>query len=210
MNAVQGLKEKTTLETACAVLGMPRATYYRFQNRVFSTESKKKKNSPLSLSFDERKTVLEVLNSERFVDYSPSEVYAILLDEGQYYCSKRSMYRILSESKQLTRRREIRRDKHKYEKPELLATGPNEVCSWDITKLKGPMKWNHFHLYVIMDIYSRCVVGWMVAHQESATLAKSLIKESCHRQGIQANQLTLHADRGSSMKSKNLFKVFNN
>lgn len=202
MKSVVHLKEKTNIETACAVLGVPRATYYRWVNRCAAIAPKVQRKPPLSLSIAERETVLNILNSERFVDYSPGEAYATLLDEGQYYCSKRTMYRILSQAGELTRRREIKRNKHQYAKPELLATHPNQVWSWDITKLKGPAKWNHFHLYVIMDIYSRCVVGWMVAPHESAALAQLLISETCQKQRIAPAQLTLHADRGSSMKSK--------
>ena len=145
----------------------------------------------------------DTLNSERFVDQAPTEVYATLLDEGQYLCSVRTMYRILEEHAELRERRDQLRHPN-YEKPVLLATGTNQVWSWDITKLLGPMKWMYFHLYVIMDIFSRYVVGWMVAEQESAELAKRLINETCSKQGIVSGQLTLHADRGTSMKSKPL------
>ena len=129
--------------------------------------------------------------------------YATLLDAGRYLCSVRTMYRILEEHAELRERRDQLRHPN-YEKPVLLATGPNQVWSWDITKLLGPMKWVYFHLYVILDIFSRYVVGWMLAERESAELAKRLIKETCSKQGIVAEQLTLHADRGTSMKSKPL------
>ena len=145
----------------------------------------------------------DTLNSERFVDQAPTEVYATLLDEGKYLCSVRTMYRILEEHAELRERRDQLRHPN-YEKPVLLATGANQVWSWDITKLLGPMKWAYFHLYVIMDIFSRYVVGWMVAERESAELAKRLINETCSKQGIVSGQLTLHADRGTSMKSKPL------
>ena len=145
----------------------------------------------------------DTLNSERFVDQAPTEVYATLLDAGKYLCSVRTMYRILEEHAELRERRDQLRHPN-YEKPVLLATGPNQVWSWDITKLLGPMKWVYFHLYVILDIFSRYVVGWMLAERESAELAKRLIKETCSKQGIVAEQLTLHADRGTSMKSKPL------
>jgi transposase InsO family protein len=128
-------------------------------------------------------------------------MYATLLDEGRYLGSIRTIYRILSANDEVReRRKQVSRPR--YKKPELLATAPNEVWSWDITKLKGPAKWNYFHLYVILDIFSRYVVGWMVAHRESATLAKRLIEETCRKQQVSKGQLTLHADRGSSMKSK--------
>ena len=145
----------------------------------------------------------DTLNSERFVDQASTEVYATLLDAGKYLCSVRTMYRILEEHAELRERRDQLRHPN-YEKPVLLATGPNQVWSWDITKLLGPMKWVYFHLYVILDIFSRYVVGWMLAERESAELAKRLIKETCSKQGIVAEQLTLHADRGTSMKSKPL------
>lgn len=141
------------------------------------------------------------LNAERFVDLSPGEIHSILLDEGKYLCSERTMYRILSSENQVRERRHQRR-KNNYKKPELMATAPNEVWSWDITKLKGPKKWNYFYLYVILDIFSRYVVGWMIADREADTLARQLISETCDKQGIQPAQLTLHADRGASMKSK--------
>ncbi len=160
-------------------------------------------SSPRALAPKERQTVHDTLNSERFVDQAPTEVYATLLDEGKYLCSVRTMYRILEEHAELRERRDQLRHPN-YEKPVLVATGANEVWSWDITKLLGPMKWAYFHLYVIMDIFSRYVVGWMVAERESAELAKRLINETCSKQGIVSGQLTLHADRGTSMKSKPL------
>jgi putative transposase len=184
---------------ACDALLVPRASLYRF------FEAQKPKNDrprpPLALSRDEEQDVLDVLHSERFQDRAPQEVYATLLDEGHYLCSIRTMYRILERHQELKdRRRQVSRSH--YVKPELLATGPNEVWSWDITKLKGPAKWTYFYLYVILDIFSRYVVGWMVAERESAALAQRLIAETCDKQDIFKNQLTIHADRGSSMRSK--------
>jgi putative transposase len=128
-------------------------------------------------------------------------VYATLLDEGRYLCSERTMYRVLAENAEVRERRDQLRHP-KYKAPELLATAPNQLWSWDITKLLGPQKWTYFHLYVVLDVFSRYVVGWMLAHRESATLAERLIRETCERQGIQRGQLTVHADRGTSMKSK--------
>jgi len=144
---------------------------------------------------------VDLLHSERFVDASPHTIYAALLDEGSYHCSVSTMYRILAEEGELKERRNILQ-RPNYAKPELLATAPNQLWSWDITKLKGPVKWTYFYLYVILDVFSRYVVGWMVASRESAVLARKLIAETCVKQGIQAEQLILHADRGSSMKSK--------
>jgi len=200
MGAAMGLAEKTDVQTACATLGIPRATYYRWRTPK-SVEEKLHRQHPLALSELERQAVLNVLHSERFVDKSPGEIIPTLLDEGTYLCSERTMYRILAAKNELKERRQ-RIQKGEYKKPQLLATAPNQVWSWDISKLLGPQKWTYFYLYVILDIFSRYVVGWMVADRESSTLAKRLIAESCRKQLIQPNQLTLHADRGASMKSK--------
>ncbi len=145
--------------------------------------------------------MLEVLNSERFCDMAPAAVYATLLDEDVFLCSTRTMYRILADAGQVRERRDQLRHPS-YAKPELLAISANQVWSWDITKLRGPVKWTYFYLYVILDIFSRYVVGWMVAMREAAELAKRLIRETCDKQGIEPGMLNLHADRGSSMKSK--------
>jgi putative transposase len=150
---------------------------------------------------EERERVAQVLHEERFADKAPAAVYAKLLDEGVYLCSIRTMYRILNEREEIRERRNQLRHPE-YKKPELLATGPNQVYSWDITKLKGPQKWSTYHLYVILDIYSRCVVGWMIATRESGDLAKTLIEETCRRQAVQADELVIHSDRGPSMTSK--------
>lgn len=183
---------------ACDALGLSRATYYRqLQPRL----ERKRQQPTRALSEPERTQVLEILNSKRFVDQSPAEVSATLLEEGKYLCSLRTMYRVLAAHHQTRERRNQLRHPC-YTKPELLATRPNELWSWDITKLKGPVKWNYFYLYVILDVFSRYVVGWMLADRESAQLAKRLIAETCARQSISKGQLTLHADRGSSMKSK--------
>jgi putative transposase len=153
------------------------------------------------LSEAERGEVLEMLHQERFMDKAPAAVYATLLDEGKYLCSMRTMYRILEAAGEVRERRDQLRHPH-YSAPQLLATGPNQVWSWDITKLLGPVKWSYFYLFVILDIFSRYVVGWMIAHRESATLAERLIRETCEKQSIEPGQLTIHADRGSSMTSK--------
>jgi putative transposase len=151
------------------------------------------------LTVTEESVVLDTLNSERFQDTAPGETYATLLDEGVYLCSERTMYRILSRRDQNRIRRQAA--PRTYKKPELLATAPNEVWSWDITKLKGPVKWTYFYLYKIIDIYSRYVVGWMVAYRESAALAQDLISESVLKQNIVPGTLTVHADNGSPMKA---------
>jgi putative transposase len=147
-----------------------------------------------------------VLNSERFQDQAPREVYATLLDEGQYLCHWRTMYRILAENKAIRERRNQLRHPV-YAKPELLATGPNQVWSWDITKLRGPVKWVYFYLYVLIDIFSRYVVGWLLAECESGALAEQLIAESCAKQNIARGQLTLHADNGGPMIAKTVAQL---
>ena len=203
MTNTQTLANDVGIQPACKALGVARAGYYR-ACKPWSFPKKKAKPRPApprALPKDEKQTVLDLLHSERFVDMAPQEIYATLLDEGKYHCSIRTMYRILHENNEVRERRNQLRHP-KYKKPELLATEPNRVWSWDITKLLGPRKWSYFYLYVILDIFSRYVVGWMVADRESAKLATKFIQETCDKQGIQQGQLTLHADRGSSMKSK--------
>ncbi len=183
----------------CIALGIARASYYRVQSPITSPNTER--SHPRALSVEERQAVLSVVNSERFCDQAPAEVYATLLDEEQYLCSERTMYRILAENQEVRERRD-QLSHPRYAAPELLASRPNEVWSWDITKLLGPAKWTYFYLYVILDIFSRYVVGWMVTYRESAQLAKRLIEQTLERQGIEPGKLTLHADRGSSMTSK--------
>lgn len=199
MNAVTELAASVGVAAACAALSVPRASYYRSLRPP--TAPTPRPSPPRALTDDERRVVLTALHSERFVDKAPAEVWATLLDEGTYICSPRTMYRIIEDAHEVRERRDQLRHPP-YKKPELLATKPNQVWSWDITKLRGPEKWTYFYLYVILDIFSRAVVGWMVADRESAILASELIDESCRKQGIERGQLTLHADRGSSMKSK--------
>ena len=196
--AVPGLGAKAAGEA----LGLPRAAFYRHEKIPFGPPPPRRGPKPeRTLSPEERQRALDALRSERFADKAPREVWATLLDEGTYLCSVRTMYRILgSENEIKERRNQLRHPK--YQKPELLAEAPNQVWSWDITKLKGPAKWSCFCLYVILDIFSRCVVGWMIAGRESAELARRLIEDSIEKQGIEPGQLTIHADRGASMKSK--------
>jgi putative transposase len=159
-----------------------------------------------ALAPTERQAVLDVLHSERFCDRSPVEVHATLLEEGQYLCAPRTMYRILASNDEVRERRDQLRHPS-YTKPELLATRPNQVWSWDITKLKGPVKWIYFYLYTVLDIFSRYVVGWLLAQQENATLAQRLIAETCAKQDIEPGQLTIHADRGVPMTSKTVAQL---
>jgi len=158
------------------------------------------------LSAAERQEVRQLLNSERFVDRAPRTVYAILLDEGRYRCSWRTMYRVLA-ADAATQERRAQRRHPAYARPELLATGPCQVWSWDITKLRGPLPGLWYSLYVMLDIFSRKIVGWLVASREDAALAELLIAESCAREGIQPQQLTVHADRGAPMTSKTVAEL---
>ena len=187
------------VKPTCWALGVARATSYRSQAPRPGPSTAGR--HPRALSAEERQTVLQHLNAERFCDQAPAEVYATLLDEGQYLCSERTMYRILADNDQVRERSDQLRHP-RYAAPELLATRPNEVWSWDMTKLLGPATSTSFSLYVILDIFSRYVVGWMVADRESATLAQRLIQETLERQSIAPGTLTLRADRGASMRSK--------
>ena len=188
------------IASACAALSVARASFSRRQHPK-GTRPRRPRFVPRALPPEERTRVFSVLNDDRFADRAPAQVYATLLDEGTFRCSIPTMYRILRENRLVRDRRNQRRHPT-YHQPDLLATGPNEVWSWDITKLLGPVKWTYFHLYVILDIFSRYVVGWMVAPRESAALAQRLIAETCATQGIVSGQLFLHADRGASMPSK--------
>ena len=201
MQASVSLSQEVGKKPACEALGVSRASFYRYLAPACEPTAVDPA-PPLALSQEERQQVLCELHSERFQDLAPAQVYATLLDEGCYLCSIRTMYRILCAEHGGVKERRRHVQRPQYAKPELLATAPNQVWSWDITKLKGPAKWTYYYLYVIIDIFSRYVVGWMVAHREQQSLAKRLIEESCDKQQIQPDQLTVHADRGSSMKSK--------
>ena len=186
----------------CRALAVPRATYYRWRKPKASVPTPSRR-VPRALPPAERQQVLALLHDDRFADLPPAEVYATLLDEGKYVCSIRTMYRVLQAQAEVReRRRQLRHPR--YAAPELLATGPNQPWSWDITKLKGPAKWTYFYLYVILDVFSRYVVGWTAAVQDSATLAQRLIEQACERQGIVQNTLTIHADRGAAMIAKSV------
>jgi putative transposase len=202
MNAVTSLAPQLGVHATCSALGLAPATYFR--KRSPKLGPKNRRPSPVRRLPDaERSHVLAVLNEPRFADLAPAQVYAVLADEGRYLCSVRTMHRILAENAQVRERRDQLRHPF-YAKPELLATSPNQLWSWDITKLHGPAKWSYFYLYVILDVFSRYVVGWMVAHREHSKLAEKLIAETCERQNIRPGTLTIHADRGSSMTSKHV------
>jgi putative transposase len=186
---------------ACRALGIARATWYRRRQTPAPTVRRRRPHGPRALSDAERQQVRDVLYSPRFVDVAPAEVVATLLDEGVYLASERTMYRLLAEHGQTTERRnQLVHPAHR--RPELLAARPNQLWSWDITKLLGPATWTYYYLYVILDVFSRYAVGWTIAHAESAVLAERLLAQTVAKQHIGPGQLTVHADRGSSMTSK--------
>ena len=209
IQAVKDLIPTTGVTMACQALDLPRSSFYRAQQPMALTETTRaleRVRSPRALTATENETVRAVLNSERFQDQAPREVYATLLDEERYLCSWRTMYRILAEN-QPVRERRNQLQHPVYAKPELLATCANQLWSWDITKLRGPVTWTYYYLYVILDVYSRYVVGWMLAERESEDLAQELIRETCAKQAIQPGQLTLHADNGSAMMAKSVAQL---
>lgn len=211
MTVVSELTSQFGAAAACQALAIPRSSFYRSRQssspKAASSlpviPSSEPAHSPRSLSEEEKSVVRETLNSPRFVDQAPREIYATLLDEERYLCSWRTMYRILEQNQEVRERRDQLRHPN-HAKPELMATAPNQLWSWDITKLLGPTKGIYYQLYVIIDVFSRYIPGWLLADCESAALAEKLVRETCLKQGILPDQLTLHADRGSSMKSKPL------
>jgi transposase InsO family protein len=202
MSAAVELAVTVGIVAACAALAVARATYYR-RAAPDPSPPEPRPTPARALAADERAVVLAELNSPRFADLAPREVYARLLDEGRYLCSISTMYRVLAEAGEVRERRDVLRHPS-YAKPELVATAPNQVWSWDITKLRGPQKGVYYCLYVVLDLYSRYVVGWMLAPTENGVLAGELIDEACSKQGIAVGALTLHNDRGSPMKARSL------
>lgn len=206
MKAAENLAASVGVAPACEALSVSRAAFYRRRGASPGEQAAARPRPVRALSPPERQEVLDVLHAPRFVDLAPAQVYAALLDEGTYLCSVRTMYRILSDKEEVRERRDQLRHPQ-YQKPELLAERPNQVWSWDITKLLGPVKWTYFYLYVILDIFSRYVVGWMLASRESGDLAQRLIRETLDKQQVAADQLTLHSDRGPSMKSQTVAQL---
>ena len=204
--AIAVMAPRIGTRAACAAAGVPQASWYR-RHRASPAPFRpaavphRDRVQPRALAAAERQAILDALHSERFADTAPAEAWAVLLDEGTYLGSVSTFYRVLREAGE-SRERRSQAAHPAAVKPELAATGPNQVYSWDITKLHGPAKWTYYHLYVILDIYSRYAVGWMVATRESAALAEKLIAATAGKQGISRGQLTIHADRGSSMTSK--------
>lgn len=200
MAGVAELAPEVGTVAACAALDLPRASYYRHRRPPLSTV-KPRRHTARRLSTEERQTAWAHLHAERFQNSAPAAIYATLLDEGTYPCSIRTMYRLLAQEGESRERRD-QLTHPAYTKHELLATAPNQLWSWDITKLRGPAKWTYFYLYVILDVFSRYVVGWMVAPRETAVLAQQLIADTLAKQNIPRHQLTIHADRGAVMTSK--------
>lgn len=201
MSAVHKLHQDHGVQicTACEALCVPRTSYYTAQKGTLHGPHKPRR-SHRRLSQEEQAFILELLDSEEYVDKSPYQVFADLLEQGIYVCSVSTMYRLLKKRAGVRERRHQLRHP-KYATPRLAATGPNQVWSWDITKLPGAKTWTSYYLYVILDMYSRCVVGWMLADKENSKLATKLIEETCHKQGIGPDQLVLHSDRGAPMTS---------
>lgn len=204
MNAVVELRPKVAMAPLCAALGVSRATVHR---RLRPRAPARPRPTPArALGAGEKQHIVDVLCGERFVDRSPAEVVHTLLDEGRYLGSERTMYRVLAERAEIRERRnQLSHPKHT--RPELMATAPNEVWSWDITKLRTTVKWSYFYLYVVLDLFSRYVVGWMIARHESAAFAKLLIEESVAKHGVEPGTLVLHSDRGAPMTSKTLAQL---
>jgi putative transposase len=199
MQTVAELGPRLGVAPTCAALSVARASFYRGQQP--RPELRPRPTPPRALIAGDRQAVLDTLHEPRFVDLAPAQVYATLLDEGRYLCSERTLYRVLSENAEVRERRD-QLCHPRYAAPQLLATRPNELWSWDITRLLGPTQWTYYYLYVLLDVFSRYVVGWTVAARELAAIAEQLIAESCERQQIQPGQLTVHADRGAAMISK--------
>lgn len=201
MSQVQNAKRQAPTSRICKAMGLSRATLHRFAHPCSKPEMLQSPAHPRALNPEQRAEVLQQLTSRELCDVAPASAYAMLLDQGKRYCSVRTMYRILHANRSVQERRNQRRV-GKFKKPELLAERPNQVWSWDITKLKGSQKWEYYHLYVMLDIFSRKVVGWMVCPNESGALATQLIATTYQRQGIQPNQVSIHSDRGPAMTSR--------
>jgi putative transposase len=209
IQAAEELAQTTGMAAACRNLKVPRSSLYRLRRPdpvpadAEPTAQRQRSKPARALSDEEKAEVRSVLNSERFVDQSPREVYATLLDEEAYLCHWRTMYRVLHEHQEVGERRN-QLQHPLYARPELLATGPNQLWSWDITRLRGPVTWSYYYLYVMLDVFSRYVVAWLLAERESAALAKELTAAACAKQKIEPGQLTIHADRGGPMTAKSM------
>jgi putative transposase len=199
-------RRRVPVAEACTALAIPRGSYYRSRRPAVPRRRRERPRSHRALAEGERQRVLAALHSPRFVDRSPPAVVATLLEEDTYLCSPRTMYRILDDQKEVRERRTQLRRPH-YAKPELLATAPNQVWTWDLTKLRGPEKWTYYTLYVVLDLYSRLVVAWMLAHRESGSLARELFAQAYDQQRIEPGHLVVHSDRGSAPTAKTLAQL---
>ncbi|MBK8266461.1 MAG: DDE-type integrase/transposase/recombinase [Nannocystis sp.] len=204
---MQDLSKRTGLRRACEALGLARATVYRRRRETPAPRGGPRRSPERALDAAERATVLDLLHSEECVDKAPEAIVAILLTRGRWVCSARTMYRILAEEGEVRERRSQRRHPA-YKRPELMATAPNQAWSWDVTWLRGPVPGVYFYLYVVLDIYSRCVIGWTLAGREDTTIAKNMMKEAYTKQGIEPDQLTIHADRGAVPTSRGLSELY--
>jgi transposase InsO family protein len=204
---MEDLAKRTGLKPACDALGLSRATVYRRRRPPSAPRPRRPRRPGRALSPAERQEVLDLLHSEDFIDKQPEAIVALLLTKGRWICSARTMYRILAEEGELHERRRQRRHPE-YKRPELMATAPNQVWSWDVTWLRGPTPGVYFYLYVILDIFSRLVVGWTLARREDTDIAMHLVKETCNKQNIEPDQLNIHADRGAVQTAKNLVDLY--
>lgn len=206
MSAVLEMRGQLPVAPLCAALGVSRATVNRRLNPAPARPVEPRSKPARALKPHERQTILDTLCDERFTDRSPAEVYYTLLDEGQHLGSVRTFYRVLAEHKSVRERRnQLSHPQH--QRPELVATGTNAVWSWDTSKLRTTTKWQYFYLYVLLDLFSRYVVGWMIARHDNAALAKVLIRQSVDKHGVQPGSLVLHSDRGPAMTSKTLAQL---
>jgi putative transposase len=206
MEAAQQLASSVGLAAACQALGVSRASLYRQRRRPEQSVPAARSHPPRALNSQERQTVLDTLHAPRFVDQAPAEVYATLLDEQTYLCSIRTMYRILEQGAEVRERRDQLRHPQ-YQKPQLVATAPNQVWTWDITRLLGLARGSYFYLYTILDLFSRYATGWLLARRECADLAERFIRDTCDKHGIEAGTLTLHSDRGAPMTSQSVAQL---
>jgi len=200
---IESAKPFIGISAACLALDVPHTTYYRRTKPVESAPARPEQKCRVpgrGLTQEEQDRVVAALNSDRFVDMAPPQVYSTLLDEGVFHCSISTMYRLLRKRGEINERRKLRRHRPAA-RPELLATGPNQVWSWDITKLKGPRRWTYYYLYVVIDVFSRCVVGWCICAKSSAKIAEALLQDAIARERIAPGQLTIHADNGGEMVS---------
>lgn len=207
MKAAQELAELVNVKASCDALAVARPSYYRrCRPPTPKPAAVERPPNPRRYSDAERDAILQVLNSKRFCDKSPEQVEAILAEEGKRIASARTMYRILAALQQVRERRNRRRH-FVHHTPRLVAHGPNEVWSWDISRLKGPEKGIWYMLYVALDIYSRFVVGWLLAERENSKIAQHFLRETMRKQGIEPGQLTVHQDRGSPMRAKSTMEL---